>query len=411
VADAAGGDGRAATEALSVLLDSYSAPVPPALVELASIDKFRLIFTTDYISLVEQAFRERDKPCETLGFALRRQADPIHAHPEGDERYVYHLLGHLERFGAIALPRARQLEYLYHLTTGRNNLLGVLGDSANLLFLGCNFPEWIAGLFTRMLLDKPLYEFRDSLEVVACSELHAGRAASFTAFLRDHRVEIYPGDAAAFVSELVCRYRTKFPGDNAASNGDDGGPGDPLGGDPFVDEETGLEGQWTTGIHARPPRKGHVFISYCNVDARAVKQLSQELTRAGVSVWFDGRDVTPGIPVNDAIPLAIDNSAAFVAVVSKKALQTERSYFLREWNLALDVQHSVAPGVPFVFPVVVDDMSVSEAVARLREFFPPWAATNIAPCLNGHVAEPLVVALKEARKRFERRRVNDHRRH
>lgn len=406
VADAAGAS-SAATEELSLLLQRYDGGTPTPLAELASIDEFRLILTTDYISLVEDALLEAGKPSETRGFALRRRADALHSYPDEGQRCVYHLLGHLDRFGAIALPRARQLEYLYSLTTGRGDLLGVLGESRNLLFLGCNFPEWIAGLFTRMLLGKPIYESRDSLEVVACSELDPRRGlSSFTAFLRDNRVEIYPGDATSFVSELASRYHETST-DRAPD--DDGPDSDPTNPDSWEAPESGREGQGPAGGPSRDglpaPRKGHAFISYCKADAGAAKTLARELSQRGVSVWFDERDVTPGTLVDDAIRLAIeDESAAFVPIVSKNVFQRQRGYFLREWNYAAEAQRSFAPGVPFAFPVVIDGQSVSDAVSRLRGFFPAWAEANVECCRNGSVTDALVAALKNARKRFERRR-------
>jgi hypothetical protein len=419
VADAAGGSGDAATEALSVLLQGYTRRTPTALADLASIDEFRLIFTTDYISLVEQAMFESGKRCKTRGFALRRRADSVQVYPDGEERCVYHLLGHLERFGAIALPRAKQLEYLYSLTTGRTNLLGVLSESKNLLFLGCNFPEWIAGLFTRMLLGKPLYESRESLEVVACSGHEArGCGSAFTAFLRDNRVEIYPGDAASFVSELARRYHASAQADAWPSYGSMSGT-DPNGSNAFGwegaaqhDTEPGPTPRSEPGytVTAGRPRalRGHAFISYCHADLQAAKTLAEELTQRGVNVWFDERDVPPGALVNDAIRLAIeDDSSAFIAVVSRKVFQAQKAFFLFEWNCAARAQRSFAPGVPFAFPVVVDEQSVSEAVTGLRSFFPPWAESNVEPCRDGYVTDELVAALKNARKRFERRRVHD----
>src|SRR3954463_8380886 len=190
------GDVRRAADALEGLLEGQPV-VPPALQRLGPIEQVRLLVTTDYASLLEGALQGRNPPerFRTLAYAERQQPHDIDAYPR-DERCVFHLLGHFDSHRPVALARVDQLEYFYDLQTerGPKGLLGVLGERRNLLFLGCDFPEWLAGFFTRILVGRPLYQTRErGLEVIASEFAHGNRGASspLTAFLRANQMEVY----------------------------------------------------------------------------------------------------------------------------------------------------------------------------------------------------------------------------
>src|SRR5262249_37243145 len=152
------------------------------------------------------------------------------------------------------VARVDQLEYFYDLQTerGPKGLLGVLGERRNLLFLGCNFPEWLAGFFTRILIGRPFYQTRErGIEVIASgsSQGGAGSTSGLTAFLRANRMEVYPGNAAQFIDELLARYV-------------------PPSRRPSGEKETAAFGR-------RSP--GTAFISYSRRDVALVRNLAAQL--------------------------------------------------------------------------------------------------------------------------------------
>jgi hypothetical protein len=255
--------------------------------------------------------------------------------------------------------------------------LSLLGDRRNLLFLGCDFPEWLAGFFTRILIGKPLYDRDRGLEVIASeSTLQSlGRPARFTAFLRASRVEVYPGTAVSFIDELARRY---VPVATAA-----------------------------TMRPSLPPdrsTRGKAFVSYSREDEALVRTLVEQLRSRQVDVWFDRQEITPGDRFEDEIRLAIyDDASAFIPVLSKRSLEADSSYYIREWRWAVDAQLSKMSDVKFIFPVLVGDSDPDEILKLLKQRFPPFASLHVQHSPNGTLNDDsLVVELHNARRCFER---------
>lgn len=376
------GDARRAESQFAKLLEAER-EVPEALRKLAAIREFRLFITTDYARLVEAAVREFDPAadCRTLTFSLGRRLEDLDAYPQ-TERCVYHLLGNSASGGRIGLARVDQLEFFYELQTakGPRGLLSVLGECRNLLFLGCNFPEWLAGFFTRILIGRPLYDTRErGIEVIAHELGNGGQGSSLTAFLRANRVDVYPGDAVSFVEELTRRYRPPplaVPSPLAAA----------------------AEGTWRRRV------PGSAFVSYHHDDRETVRTLVRSLREKSVEVWFDESALTPGADFEGEIRLAIqEDSSAFIPVLSRKALERDESYFIKEWSWAEEALARRFRDVRFVFPVIIDDEDQASVLARLNSRFPAFAKVQLERCPEGQLnGSELVEQLRTARKNYER---------
>lgn len=369
---------RLVAEELQTLLEAETT-VPEALRQLVRIEQFRLFVTTDHGSALEEALRLKEPPesCRSLAYAQQEKPHDIEKYPDG-ERCVFHLLGHFGTDRQVALARVDQLEYFYDLQTerGPRGLMQVLAERRNLLFLGCEFPEWLASFFTRNLVGRPFYETRDrGLEIIASEWSHGNRGASspLTAFLRANQMEVFPGDAPQFIEELLARYRPPPSGGLAA---------------PAVETR----------------KAGPAFISYSRLDKAETRTLAEQLRARHIEVWLDERDLTPGEDFAEAIQHSISaESSAFIAVISRRALEQDRNFFVREWRWALEVSRGSMQDVTFIFPVVIDDTDPSQVVAALRERFPPFASLNLEFCPGGKLADDrLAEALKRARKTYER---------
>lgn len=377
---------------LGPLLAQYSA-IPETIRRLTDIREFRLFLTTDYASVIECALRESNRSPRTIAFAPRnRRSADLNYPPE--EYTVYHLLGHVDRFPLAALTTVDQLEFLYALQTpeGATDLMRILRARTNLLFLGCDFPEWIAGFFVRILMGKAFDsdDLSRGMEVVANGDSATpSPPRSLNAFLRANQVEVFAGDAHTFVKELHSRYAPK----NAT---------------------------WT------PPRiaKGHVFVSYMREDAAPARALVDQLRANDLPVWFDEQKILPGDNFDNLIRRAIEkDSCAFIPIISRQSLAVAGgSYFVKEWNWASAQQSRRLGTDKFVFPVIVDPDEPPDTdpddrkpldtapddrkdiYSLLDEAFPAFAQLHIIRCPGGQMtSKALIDELVESRKRFGRR--------
>jgi TolB-like protein/Tfp pilus assembly protein PilF len=104
-----------------------------------------------------------------------------------------------------------------------------------------------------------------------------------------------------------------------------------------------------------------VFLSYAREDGEAARRLADALRAFGVEVWFDRSELRGGDAWDQQIRRQIKECALFMPIISAQSDQRGEGYFRLEWKLAVERTHLLAEGVPFLFPVVVDDTSETEA--------------------------------------------------
>jgi len=105
-----------------------------------------------------------------------------------------------------------------------------------------------------------------------------------------------------------------------------------------------------------------VFLSYASQDADAARRIAEALRAFGVEVWFDQSELRGGDAWDQKIRKQIHECALFLAIISKNTDARSEGYFRREWKLAIDRTHDMAEGVPFIVPVVVDDLHEASAL-------------------------------------------------
>ena len=105
-----------------------------------------------------------------------------------------------------------------------------------------------------------------------------------------------------------------------------------------------------------------VFLSYAREDTDAAKRIADALRGFGVEVWFDQSELRGGDQWDAKIRGQIKNCALFIPVISTTTQTREEAYFRLEWKLADDRSHLMAPGKPFVVPVIIDDTPEAGAV-------------------------------------------------
>jgi TolB-like protein/cytochrome c-type biogenesis protein CcmH/NrfG len=110
------------------------------------------------------------------------------------------------------------------------------------------------------------------------------------------------------------------------------------------------------------PKPGGVFLSYAREDTDAARRIADALRGFGVEVWFDQSELRGGDAWDAKIRGQIKTCALFLPVISTTTQTREEAYFRLEWKLADDRSQLMAPGKPFIVPVVIDDTPEAGAV-------------------------------------------------
>jgi hypothetical protein len=108
--------------------------------------------------------------------------------------------------------------------------------------------------------------------------------------------------------------------------------------------------------------RGAVFVSYARHDLAAARRIADALTAFGIEVWFDQDELAGGDAWDAKIRGQVRQCALFLAVVSAATQARGEGYFRREWKLAAERTHDMAGGVPFIVPVVIDDIPTAGAL-------------------------------------------------
>ncbi len=110
-----------------------------------------------------------------------------------------------------------------------------------------------------------------------------------------------------------------------------------------------------------------VFLSYASQDAEAARRICETLRAGGVEVWFD---VEGGLEHGDEwdakIRRQIKECVLFIPIISVNTQARHEGYFRLEWELAAQRAMSIASGVPFILPVVIDDTREPDALVPDR---------------------------------------------
>jgi TolB-like protein len=113
--------------------------------------------------------------------------------------------------------------------------------------------------------------------------------------------------------------------------------------------------------------KGAIFLSYASQDTEVAKRICGALQAAGIDVWFDQSELRGGDAWDAKIRRQIRECTLFVPIISAATQGRAEGYFRLEWKLAVDRSHLLADDHPFLFPVIVGN--ISDAAARVPEKF------------------------------------------
>jgi hypothetical protein len=326
------------------LLEGTALKPTKALLDLATVARFDLFVSLSFDSLLARALEQANRgPVQTVAYAPKNVRDLPEDWKEGRGALVYHLFGQATVTDEFVICDDDLLEFVHGLQDSASRPARLLGELRNrhLLILGSNLSDWLARFFIRATKVDRLSVERAVGEwlIDTRSSSDAGLVTFFDAFSRD-TVVLDRGDPAAFCAALAARWREKHPG-SANAERPTGAP-----------ERSGL------------PLAGSIFLSYANEDIEAARKIFEVLDADGMDVWFDKSQLRLGDHWDRIISQAIEDSALFMPIVSRatQSYENRRSYFWKEWNLACEHAKSMAPGEPYVVPVVIDDTSMETAV-------------------------------------------------
>ncbi|HEY6322464.1 MAG TPA: toll/interleukin-1 receptor domain-containing protein [Thermoanaerobaculia bacterium] len=330
----------------SILAGPDALPIPRPLLDLAGIRPLKLFVSTTFDPLLARAIDEVrfGGAAKTEIFAYSPNAGEDLRSPVAqlERPAVFHLFGKVSAVPDYAVTDEDLLEFVHSLQSEarRPNLLFDELNRRQLLLIGSNFSDWLVRFFLRMAKRERLWQARGGTDIVA--DARVCEDSGLVLFLQrfSARTKVFPGGAVEFVRELAERWHERHP------------PAEPAAEPRRSDDPAG------SGAPEMEP--GAVFLSYASEDLAVVQALKEELEAAGVDVWFDKDALRLGDAYEAKIRGNIDGCSLFVPILSRHTLTPGRRFFRIEWDHAEKVAVQVAPSMPFIVPVAIDDISPNE---------------------------------------------------
>lgn len=300
--------------------------LPPELTALLSIDRFRLVLSTSFDNM---AFHAMEKfwgkgKVKQMCYEKKSCKEDI-----GDLSVpcLYHMFGKASAVPHdFVLTDDDLLEFLHYWLDENyrpKRLANVLREKY-LLVIGCNYPNWLFRFFFHSLKFSSHVSATDKVGMLADSNLDK----ELVDFLSRMNAGVHE-DALAFIRELLSRWKAFKEGGEV---------------------------------------KKEVFISYASEDFEQAKRVADTFQRLGIAVWFDKRSLEPGDEYLRMIEQNIQDSKAFVPVLSRSVVNCGRRFFKREWKWANDELELRFPD-KFIYPVMIDDVSLDDPCLRIFSKF------------------------------------------
>ena len=345
--------------------------IPEPLRKLAALP-FKLFVSVTFDGLLERAINEvrfaGQSRTRAITYSPQATAD-IPPNADSNDPTVFHLFGKASSVPDYAVTDEDVLEFMHSLQseTRRPNALFDALNRSHVLIVGSTFSGWLARFFFRITKRGRLSNASGKTDFVA--DRCVGEDLGLVYFLNHFRTrtKVFPGESLAFVDELHRRWMERHPPE----------PG--VGPRPIRPPEVG-KGDMPAAA---------VFLSYASEDRESVEAIKSQLEAAGVDVWFDRQDLEPGVFFEDKIHRNIERCSLFVPIISRRCLESRRRFLFSEWKHALRVATHVAPNVPFIVPVALDDTPVNSD--RLPPLF---GSLNWLRLADGRPTTEFVAALR-----------------
>ena len=305
--------------------DIAALPLPPPLLQLASIRDLTLFASTTWDTFLERAV---DRSWyHDQNFTVVRSFSPytpIDLNDDDVERtdtsapVIFKMFGTVSEDPYYAATDADMIEFLHRFQYDKRpgRLLAELKNS-HLLILGTNFPNWLARSFLRIIKDDELWKNREKNEYLADAQLSVD--AQLVSFIRQYsrNTECFPTvTPTAFLERLHAEWTDRNP-DRAV--------------------RTARPQPVAAPPRARKVQRAEecVFVSYASEDRPAANRIKQALEEMGWQVWFDRQELGSAELYEKTIEKAIRSAQACVIVLSHTTALDEPRFYKKEWAYAL----------------------------------------------------------------------------
>jgi len=126
-----------------------------------------------------------------------------------------------------------------------------------------------------------------------------------------------------------------------------------------------------------------IFLCHSSGDKKRVRELYDQLTRDGLSCWFDEEDLLPGQDWELEISRAIQASDFVLACLSHQSIST-RGYLQKELKNALDIADEQPEGATFLIPVRLEPCIIPQRLRRWQwvDLFAPTGYAQLLRTLH-----------------------------
>lgn len=347
---------------LRSILEKEAIPVPEILRKLSAISGFHLFLTTTFDAFLERAIdqvRFGEAPITRAFMNSPRGAEDLPHDFSPDAPIVYHLFGKIDRKLEFAATEGDVLEFIHAMQAMEVRPQRLFDElhKKDLLFLGNNFPDWLARFFLRIIKGQALLSLHRKEEIIVDRVVTKDPDQLYFLEKFSPRTEIIDLSLPAFIDTLYEKWIELHPEDRLGEKTGEK-PSSPAAGAETVPQDL-------------PEMKsGAVFLSYASEDADAALRVKACLDSAGLDVWMDKRRLDPGDAYQRKIKRNIRKCALFIPLLSKNVEgHTKPRFYRKEWAWALD-KHLELTGTdtPFILPVVVDDLDFYGSMRIPDEF-------------------------------------------
>lgn len=359
---------------LSQLINANQAKFAPSelLERVLSIHQFPFVITTTIDYTVENTMRkiwnQRERNLKVLQFNnnpkdLATLGD-ITKDADVEIPTVYYMFGKANspRLNSFVVTDEDMLSFCKSWLTEDKRpqkLARVLGDKF-LLFLGCNYPDWLIRFIwysmrqdldkSGMLVDE---EVEDSL-IDFLNRVHVNT---------QRNPEIVISEIERRVAKRMVEYnKYKFEA---------------------------------------PKERTDVFISYSRNDGGKTEELYNALTKKGLNVWYDRKNLAVGERWLEKINMAIKTTKFCVVLVSRSMLSQvhESHVYRKEWNMAIEHARGMGSKRGFIIPVLLDDVDLYDDMLDLPDALKAHNAISLTTeCTMADIARNILDRVNDLAK-------------
>jgi len=235
--------------------------------------------------------------------------------------FVFNVFGSLLNTVDPAISEEDMLEYTGHFKEKIKNAANIINalKNKNLLFLGCDFPDWMVRFILRLLSNEPMHDWGSKRTIIVVNDMSDVRKKQYE-FLKNYDVVTYEGNTKDFVEELSSRWKQKNPS---------------------------------------TIKNKMIFLSYTVKDKDAVENLKKAIEGINnVTCWYDNREIVPGDDFKTEIAKNIKSADLFIPLISTNSLMHKDGYVQLEWFTADNVNtfRKIDGNTgKYLMPVVIDD--------------------------------------------------------